>query len=378
MKIYLDYNATAALRPAAKAAMDSIYGLNQAGYNASSVHHYGREGRKIVEDARAHVAKLIGADANQIIFNSGATEGNNTVLRHFVDTYPDETILISAIEHPSILELQDTLPNTQIIPVDHQGLIDLNALEALLNDHKVCLVSCMFVNNENGVIQDVAKISALAHKHNALFHCDGVQAVGRIPVNMKESGIDFLTLSSHKIGGPQGAGALALGLCGQTPTLLFGGGQEKSARAGTENVAGIAGFGAAAKEALEYMNHYQALEGWRDKLENRITSISPDVLIHAKDAPRVANTSFFSLPDTNSQTLLMALDLEGIAVSNGSACSSGTVKPSTTLLAMGLDEKVAGSALRISMGWATKEDDIDVFLAAWEQIYTRLQNKKGN
>lgn len=375
--IYLDYNATAALRPSARVAMQAVLNCENAAYNASAVHSYGREGRKIVEDARTHVAKLVGADTNQIIFNSGATEGNNTVLRHFADTYPDETILISASEHPSILEHQNTLPNAKTIPVNDQGLTDLGALETLLNDHKACLVSCMFVNNESGVIQDVAKISALAHKHGALFHCDAVQAAGRIPVDMKENGIDFLTVSAHKIGGPQGVGALALGLCGQTPTLLIGGGQEKSARAGTENVAGIAGFGAAAQESYEYMNHYQALEGWRETLEKRITSISPDIIIHAKGTKRVANTSFFSLPDTNSQTLLMALDLEGIALSNGSACSSGTVKPSTTLLAMGLDEKVAASALRISMGWATKEDDIDAFLAAWEKIYTRLQNKKG-
>lgn len=369
-KIYLDYNATAPIRPT---ALEAINNVIKQPLNASSVHSYGREGRKVVESAREHVARLINTDSNQVLINSGATEGNNTVIQYFSHKYPDEMILVSATEHPSILEMQDILPNVKVIPVDNQGLIELSALETLLNDHKACLVSCMVVNNESGVIQHVAEISALTHKHGALLHCDATQAAGRIMMDMQALGIDFLTLSSHKIGGPQGVGALALGMCGITPTLLYGGGQEKSARAGTENVAGIAGFGEAAREALEYMNHYQALGQWRDKLESGLKSISPEIVIHSEGAKRVPNTSFFSLPGTDSQTLLMAFDLEGIAVSNGSACSSGTVKSSTVLKAMGLDEKISASGLRISMGWATKEEDIDAFLGAWEKIYKRLK-----
>tara|TARA_R110001592_G_scaffold20926_22_gene84856 strand:+ start:12599 stop:13738 length:1140 start_codon:yes stop_codon:yes gene_type:complete len=375
-KIYLDYNATAPLHPDAWTVMNPLLCAPNAAYNASAVHGFGREGRRIVEQARTQISQLVGAERNQIIFNSGATEGNNTVLRHFADRFPDDIILVSAIEHPSILELQNVLPNIRIIPVDNQGLIDISALEILLKEHSVSLVSCMIANNESGVIQDVSEISKIAHQNNALFHCDATQAVGRIPVNMQASGIDFLTLSSHKIGGPQGVGALALGLCGQTPTLLHGGGQEKSARAGTENVAGVAGFGAAAQAALHNLDHYQNLLALRDEFEREIKEISPEVIIHSKDVTRLPNTSFFSLPDTDSQTLLMALDLEGVAVSNGSACSSGTVKASTVLRAMGLDEKTASSALRISMGWATKENDINAMLDAWQKIYARIKEKR--
>lgn len=331
--------------------------------NASAVHAEGREGRKIVERARMQVAELLGMPPAQIIFNSGATEGNNTVLNHF----KDEKILISATEHPSVLEM----PNAIQIPVDKNGLLNLDVLEDFLKKHKPALTSCMLVNNESGVIQDVSKISDLAHSHNCLFHSDATQAAGRIEIN--PTGIDFLTLSAHKIGGPQGIGALALGLCGQTPTLLFGGGQEKSARAGTENVAGIAGFGAAAQAAKENLIEYQKLTALRDELESKIKQISPDITVHGQDVSRVPNTSFFSLPGQNSQSLLMAFDLEGIAVSNGSACSSGTVKASHVLMAMYDDPKIASSGLRISMGWATKESDIAAFLTAWEKIYKRIK-----
>ncbi len=362
-RIYLDYNASSPLRPEARSAMIAALSEENTSLNASAVHHYGREGRRIVERARIQVAQLIGMPAAQIIFNSGATEGNNTVLNHF----KDEKILVSAAEHPSVLEM----PGTIKTPVDQNGLVNLDELEKLLKKHKPALTSCMWVNNESGVIQDVAKISALAHSNNSLFHCDATQAAGRIKMNT--TGIDFLTLSAHKIGGPQGIGALAFGLCGQTPTLLFGGGQEKSARAGTENVAGIAGFGAAAQSAKENINEYQNLTTLRDKLESKIKQISPDTLIHGEHSPRVANTSFFSLPGQDSQSLLMAFDLEGIAVSNGSACSSGTVKPSHVLMAMYDNPKIASSGLRISMGWATKESDIERALDSWEKIYKRIK-----
>ena len=376
-RIYLDYNASSPLNPRAWEAMEAVLCAENGAYNASAVHFYGREGRKMVEAARENVAKLVGAETNQVIFNSGATEGNNTVLRHFAENYPDETILVSAIEHPSILELHAVFNNVKTIPVDHDGLIRVDALaEMLKSEEKVSVVSCMFVNNETGVVQDVAALSVLAHQYGALFHCDAVQAVGRLPVDMQALGIDFLTLSSHKIGGPQGVGAFVLGMCGETPTLLFGGGQEKSARAGTENVAGIVGFGAAVKASLENIEDYQKLSALRDRLEAGLQKISPEIAIHGVEAPRAVNTSFFSLEGADSQTMLMAFDLEGIALSNGSACSSGTVKPSATLLAMGANEKIASSALRVSLGWATKEDDIDAFLDAWKKIYKRIQNKK--
>ncbi len=374
--IYLDYNASAPMRIEAWEAIKPFFSDHHAAHNASSVHSYGREGRKQIEHARSKIASLIGTDSNQVIFNSGATEGNNTVLRHFQETYPNDKILISAAEHPSISQSDAYCAHIEVIPVDENGLLDLSALEhALQTEQKTSLVSCQFVNNESGVIQDVAAISALAHRYGALFHCDGTQAAGRFPLNIQECGIDFLTISSHKIGGPQGVGALALALCGQTPTLLFGGGQEKSARAGTENLTGIIGFGAAAQAAQEQLDMYQKLSEKRDYLEDSLKEISPDIVIFGKDVPRVSNTSFFSLPDTNAQTLLMAFDIEGIALSNGSACSSGTVKPSVTLAAMNIPEHIAQGALRVSIGWATHDEDIDALSAAWAKIITRMKPK---
>jgi len=262
--------------------------------------------------------------------------------------------------------------------VTKDGIVDLNALEEMrrtnaspggAKEEKPALVSVMMVNNETGVIQPIEKISELAHANGALFHCDATQAIGRIPVDM--TGIDFLTLSAHKLGGPQGAGALVLGLCGVTPILLDGGGQEKKARAGTENVAAIAGFGAAC--AAADLNAFQKLAGLRNRLETELKKIAPDVVIHAKDAPRVANTSMLSLPGASSETMLMAFDLEGIAVSNGSACASGTVRASHVLEAMGANDAIASSALRVSMGWNTKDGDIDKFISAANKIFERLK-----
>lgn len=358
-RIYLDYNATAPLRPTAR---DAVMNALEAPHNASSVHSYGREAHKIVEQARESIAALVGAPTGQIIFNSGATEGNNTVLRHF----DGKKIAVSAIEHPSVLE---ATPGASMIPVTASGVIDLAALEEILKSDKPVLISIMLVNNEIGAIQPVTEAAALAKKYGAMVHSDATQAVGRIPVDITALGVDFLTLSSHKIGGPQGAGALVLGLCGDTPILLHGGGQEKQARAGTENVPAIAGFGAAAKIALDELDKFKELGALRNRLEKTIAN---DVVIHCADTDRVANTSMFSLPGASSETLMMALDLEGIAVSNGSACSSGTVHASHVLQAMNVPEDQAASAIRVSLGWNTKEEDIDSFLLAWEKIIARL------
>ena len=258
---YLDYNATAPLRPAALAAMSSVWA---APHNASSVHAAGRAARKIVEDARVQVAALVNVPPAQLIFNSGATEGNNTVLKFFAHAYPHERILVSAIEHLSVLE---AVPAAEKIPVTREGLVDLDALESMLRAAKVSLVSVMWVNNETGAIQPIEHIVRLAKAYGALVHVDAVQAAGRIPLDMTALGVDFLTLSSHKLGGPQGVGALALGICGITPILLEGGGQEKKARAGTENVAGIAGFGVAAQTARDEIDAFQKRATLRDALE---------------------------------------------------------------------------------------------------------------
>ncbi len=369
--IYLDYNASAPLLPEAWQAMKAIFKTGRAAYNASTTHYFGRLGQKYINDARSEVAKLVGVNPDQVIFNSGATEGNNTVLHYFSKAHPDDMILISAIEHPSILEAQNHLDNIELIPVDKSGLVDLDMLEKLLQDHNVPLVSCMFTNNETGVIQDVSNISKIVHKYGALFHCDATQAVGHIPINMQEFSIDFMTFSSHKIGGPQGAGALVIGTSNAKPALLFGGGQEKSLRAGTQNIAAIAGFGAACK----YIKHHN-LEILRDKLETELKNIAPEITIFCENIHRLPNTSFFYIDGIPSQNILIALDLQNIAISSGSACSSGTVKPSTTLKAMGISDNKASNALRISTGWATKESDIDEFLDAFKKIYTRIKNKE--
>lgn len=360
-KTYLDYNATAPIRPQAMAVAAE---LMSSPHNASSIHSYGREGRSAVETAREQIAALVNAPATQVIFNSGATEGNNTVIQHF----KNERILASAIEHPAVLEAAE---NIEHIPVTPNGTLDLNALEELLKAKKTGLVSVMLVNNETGIIQPVKEAAALAHKHGALFHCDAVQAAGRIQIDITELGVDFLTLSSHKLGGPQGVGALTLGLCGITPTLLHGGGQEKSARAGTENVPGIAGFGAATHEAQKEMNAYQAST---KALQVKLESALQGVKIYDTEA-RVTNTTLFSIPGISSETLLMALDLEGIAVSNGSACSSGKVEPSHVLKAMRADNDEASSAIRISTGWHTTEKDIDHFIEVWQKITERMKEK---
>lgn len=369
-RIYFDYNASAPLIADAMVLMSKIM---QTPYNASSVHSFGREGRRYVEDARVQVAKLINAPSEQVIFNSGATEGNATILHHFATHYPQERIITSTIEHPSIIE--GGYPLTRI-PVTQEGLVDLAALEnALKNGTKASLVSIMLVNNETGIIQPIKDIAALTHKYGALLHSDATQAAGRMPLDMQSLNIDFLTLSSHKIGGPQGIGALALRLCSETPTLLHGGGQEKSARAGTENTAGIAGFGIAAQYAQKNLDNYQTLKTYRDDLESQVKTISPECIFYGQNINRVVNTSLFSLPGVSSETLMMALDLENIAISNGSACSSGRVKPSQTLSAMGMSSNEASSAIRVSMGWNTQEHEIASFLKAWEKIYTRLKNK---
>ncbi len=375
--IYLDYNASAPIIPAALEVMGDILSAKNFAYNASSIHHFGQIGHRYIETARKKVANLVDANKDQVIFNSGATEGNNTILLYFANKYPNETILITQAQHPSIMEALNILDNVKTVPVDKNGLVRLDILEEVLsNNSKVSLVSCTYANNETGIIQDVRAISNLAHKYGALLHCDGVQAVGKIPVSMIKDGIDFLTISSHKIGGAQGAGALISSICGQTPFLLFGGGQEKYMRSGTQNIAAIASFGVASYYALKNIEQYRKdITDLRYYLESRILEISSDIIIHGKNVSRIPNTSFFYINGINAQNILMALDLENIAISNGSACSSGNVKPSNTLKSMGYDEEIASNSLRISIGWATKKSDIDIFLMALEKILNRIAKR---
>lgn len=365
--IYLDCNATTPIRPE---VIELVATLMAKPHNASSIHSMGREGHKHIEQAREIIGKLVNAPAAQITFNSGATEGNNTVLKHF----KDERVLISNIEHASIFGIQKT---SEKIQVTSDGAVDLEHLETLLKQTpKAALVSVMIVNNETGVIQPIKQVSDLVHKYGALLHCDGVQAAGRIPIDMQEMGIDFLTLSAHKLGGPQGVGALITGLCGITPVLLEGGGQEKMARAGTQNVAGITGFGLAIEMAGDWKAYQEQLLPLQEKLETGIKTISPEARIFGCDAQRAANTTMFSVAGLSSEILLMSFDLENICLSSGSACSSGSVQASHVLGSMGASCAETSGALRVSMSWATSESDINAFLTAWGEIYQRMQLKR--
>lgn len=362
--LYLDYNASAPMRPETVAFVAGIMG--EAG-NASSVHSFGRAARKHVEDARAQIAGLAGVRPQQVIFNGGATEGNNTAL-HGLE---GRRVLVSAIEHPSVLE---AAPQAERIPVLPAGVVDMDALKAMLDSSPApAMVSVMRVNSETGVIQPVREIAALAKARGALVHVDAVQAAGRIPLDFNDLGADMMTLSAHKIGGPQGVGALIFRNGLQLPRLMRGGTQETHQRAGTQNVAGIAGFGHAAQIARESLPGYGAITALRDRLETALRGISNEAVIYGENAPRVGNTTAVGLPGVSAQTQLMALDLEGIAVSSGSACSSGAFKPSHVLMAMGVSEDDAQTALRISLGWATTSADIDRFVAAWETLYRRTK-----
>jgi cysteine desulfurase len=360
--VYLDYNATAPLRPAAAEAMARAQGLTG---NPSSVHSFGRQARAALETAREQVAALAGAKPAQVVFTSGGTEANNLALAGSGRA----RILVSTIEHDSILT---AAPAAERIPVTAGGAVDLGALERLLQaDRRPALVCVMLANNETGVIQPLADAVAIVHRAGALVHCDAVQAAGKLPLDFTALGVDLMSLSAHKFGGPKGAGALVVADAVPFTAQLRGGGQERGRRAGTENVAAIAGFGAAAAEAARDLPHLQAIAAMRDRLERDAVADVPATRIIGAGASRLANTSCLALPGVGAETLVMALDLAGVAVSAGSACSSGKVKASHVLAAMGVGPEIAGSAIRVSLGWASAAADVARFLAAWKEFAAR-------
>lgn len=360
MPVYLDNNASAPVRPEAAAMAYRL--LLQKG-NASSVHSFGREMRGAVEEARASVAALAGAQASQVVFTSSATEANNMVLRHFKPA----KVAVSAIEHPSVRQVH---PQCLTLPVTADGLVDVSAAKAGMSKlPEGSLVSLMLVNNETGVIQPVRKIAAKARKRGLYIHCDAVQAAGRIAVDIEELEVDFLTLSAHKLGGPMGVGALIIRRGVAPPAPIFsGGGQERRVRPGTENVPAIGGFGVSAQLALKEIDQFQKLSALRDKMEEKIRQEAPQTIIYGAHARRVSNTSCFGLAGIHAQMLVMKLDLAGIAVSSGAACSSGVVRESPVILAMGASPEAAASTIRVSMGWQTLESDIDHFIKIWSNI----------
>jgi cysteine desulfurase len=360
---YLDWNATAPLRPEAAAAMSDA--LPRWG-NPSSVHRRGRAARQIIERAREAVAALLGdVDPSDVIFGSGGTEANHLALLGA----GRERVLVSAVEHDSV---RHVVPAAEIIPVGPEGILDLDAFDRLLGaDLRPALVSVMYANNETGVIQPVAEIAAIARRHGALFHCDAVQAAGKLALEAGAIGADLVTLSAHKIGGPPGVGALVVTGEVDVAPLLRGGGQEHRRRAGTENLPGIAGFAAAA--AVAEPAAYDSVAALRDGLEAQIAAIAPEAVVLGVTAPRLPNTSAIAMPGVAAETQVVALDLDSVMISAGAACSSGKVGPSHVLAAMRVAPEIAASTIRVSLGWSSTEAEIDHFLRAWTALYRRCR-----
>jgi cysteine desulfurase len=371
-RVYLDWNATTPLRNEARQAIAAALDLPG---NASSVHAEGREARKLIEAARSAVAAAVGASARNVIFTSGGTEANALALAPGLkrdNGQAAERLLVSAIEHASVLS-GGRFSDIGRIAVMHNGVVDLDHLRQMLRDKPLALVSIMLANNETGAIQPVAEAAGIVHDAGGVLHVDAVQAFGKIPFTINELGADLVTLSAHKIGGPKGVGALVLaeGLVGPEP-LLRGGGQEKSRRAGTENVAGITSFGAAATAAMANLSAEKTrLETLRRRLESGLCRI-PGAILFSEAVQRLPNTVLFTVPGLKAETAVIGFDLAGVAVSSGSACSSGKVQPSHVLEAMGFDADIAQGAVRLSMGWSTKDEDVDRCLEAWRTLSGRL------
>ena len=363
-RVYLDHNASAPLRPEAKAAM--LEALAVTG-NASSVHREGRAARERVEAAREQVAALVGAKAAEVVFTSGATEANCAVIAGGGWSH----IAVGATEHDSVLAPAYGQPATvRAIPVDHAGCCDLDAITAWARDtegtDRPRLLAAQWANNETGVIQPVARLAALAAEAGVRFHCDGVQAAGREAVHFAAlEGLTSLSLSAHKLGGPQGVGALVLRDGAKLQPLIVGGGQERRRRAGTENVAAIAGFGAAAEAARAGLAQMDAITELRDTALAAMARLTPDLVVFGAAAPRLGNTACVAVPGHSAETLLIKLDLAGVAVSSGAACSSGKVGPSHVLASMAVDDSVAKCAIRVSFGWNSSKADLEAFLSAW-------------
>ncbi|MDH4982694.1 cysteine desulfurase family protein [Hyphomicrobium sp. D-2] len=368
VRTYLDYNASAPLRPAAREAV--LAALDAPG-NASSVHAEGRRARTIIEGAREHVAALVGATPSEVVFTSGATEANNCVM-----AAGWAAICVADIEHdPVLAPARGSGAEIIKLPVSTDGVVDLAAAREALaeavsrhQDARRVLLSVMMANNETGVIQPVAKAGNMARDLGIQFHVDAVQGVGRLPFQFSDIGADTLTISAHKLGGPRGVGALIVGDGNNLPALVRGGGQERRRRGGTENVAGIAGFGAAAAEVQrECERSSERLQVLRDRLEADVMRETPAAVIIGRNVARIANTSCIAMPGKPSETLVIRMDLDGIAISSGAACTSGKIGENTVLAAMGLDASITGSAVRVSLGAGTTDDDVTAFLAAWKK-----------
>jgi cysteine desulfurase len=378
-RLYLDFNATAPLRPSARAAFLSA--LECIG-NASSIHAEGRAARQLIEAARSDVAALVGASRENVVFTSGGTEAANLALtpdcRRAGARSQLARLLVPATEHACVLHGHRFDPARVVqLPVTAAGVLDLAALDAeLARSPEPVMLAVQAANNETGVIQPVAEAAARVHAHGGTVVCDAVQAVGRIDCDLNALGADAILLSAHKFGGPKGAGALVSRGDGfHFSPLVRGGGQEGGRRAGTENVAAIAGFGAAARDLLDH-GRDDRLSSWRDQVETELRAFDPTVVIFGHSVPRLPNTCAFAVPGLRADTLLIALDLEGVAVSSGSACSSGRVRRSHVLEAMGVDRELASGALRVSFGYGSSASDAPLFGSRLRRLVSQIRARK--
>lgn len=378
-RVYLDHNATSPLLPQARQAVLSV--LDAPG-NPSSVHGEGRQARALLERARGAVARLVGGASRGVVFTSGATEAIALALHPELEfagrARPCDVLLASAVEHPAVLR-GHRFSLMEQVPVDAAGRLDLDVLEARLRHHRDAgrraLVALMAANNETGVLQPVAQAGRLAHAYDAVMFCDAVQAAGRLPLDMAALDVDLVALSAHKIGGPQGAGALvAADADFRVRPLVAGGGQERNRRGGTENVAAILGFGAAAEVAAVRAD-VARLAAARNRLEEAVLAAIPGTSVVGAAVERLSNTSMLAFSGVRAETLVIALDLAHISVSAGSACSSGKVGPSHVLQAMGVDAERAAGAIRLSFGWSSREEDVDRAVEALQKVVPQVRGR---
>lgn len=357
--VYLDYNATAPIRPAVVKAMASAM---ERPLNPSSVHGTGRHAKRLIDEARTKILESVGAGGYNLIFTGSGTEANNLALKkvHYV----------SAVEHASALNVASDAVK---IPVDANGVVDLDALKKLLAKSLLPLVSVQLANNETGVIQPIAEVVQIVHQAGGMLHVDAVQALGKMPLDISLLNADMISLSAHKCGGPQGVGALLFKPGIEIQPQIVGGGQELGLRAGTQNVAGIVGFGVAVEALAELQSKFRYVKTLRDRMEAEIKNFAPDVIVAAEDAERLPNTSCLTMSGVKNETQLIHFDLHNIAVSAGAACSSGKVTISHVLLAMGMEQEQAGTAIRISLGTETTQAEMDRFITAWKELYTRTR-----
>jgi cysteine desulfurase len=379
MRVYFDYNATTPLAPAVTDAvvrvMRDVYG------NASSIHHFGQQAKASLDDARTDVANLIDAEPSEVLFTSGGTEADNIAIRgaaEALEATGKRHLIASAIEHEAVLNTLKALARrgwrTTLLPVDQSGIASVDTLRDALTD-ETAVVSVMHANNEIGTIQPIAELARVAHERGASFHTDAVQSAGKIPVSVKTVGVDMLSMSAHKFYGPKGVGALWIRRGLRVLPLLTGGRQERSRRAGTENVPGIAGMGVAARMAAAKMaEEGRRLAALRDRLEAGILRGVPGTAVNGSTEARVPNTTNISFDRVEAESLLIALDLEGVAVSTGSACSSGTLEPSHVLKAMGFNAHRTQNSIRFSLGAANTEAEIDRVIAVLPGIVEKLRS----